>query len=112
MRGSLGRSGLFDWLIQRLTAIILGVYIVFWIFYFSLHSEIQYTQWKALFSGTELRIITLLVLISLFVHAWIGIWTVITDYLTFWVIRYLAQAFFIFAFLYCLFVTFSILWGF
>ena len=40
------------------------------------------TQWHALFSANWMRIFSLLALVALSVHAWVGMWTISTDYLT------------------------------
>ncbi|MCP5357245.1 MAG: succinate dehydrogenase, hydrophobic membrane anchor protein [Pseudomonadales bacterium] len=79
---SFGRSGLYDWLVQRVTAIILAVYFVGMLGYLIQHPDLSYQQWHALFSTTWVRIASLLALISLCAHAWVGLWTISTDYLT------------------------------
>lgn len=79
---SFGRSGLYDWAVQRVSAVILGVYFVGMLAYLVQHPDLSYTQWHALFSTTWVRIVSLLVLISLCAHAWVGLWTISTDYLT------------------------------
>lgn len=109
--GSLGRTGLFDWLLQRLTALLLAVYALFWVVYFIIQKELNYLHWKNLFIQPEMRFITVLVLLSLLIHAWIGIWIVITDYLKFWFFRYFAFALFLLGFCYCFIFGMSILWG-
>ena len=43
---------------------------------------IDYVAWKELYSQTWMRIFSLLALISLGIHAWVGLWAVFTDYLT------------------------------
>lgn len=79
---ALGRNGLHDWVIQRLSAIILGVYSVGLLGWFLLTPQIDYASWSALFDATWMRIATLLALLSLCGHAWVGMWTISTDYLT------------------------------
>ena len=77
-----GRSGLSDWVIQRVSAVILAAYTIFlagWVLY---QSDLSYQQWNDMFSCTAMRIFSLLALLSLVSHAWIGIWTIATDYLT------------------------------
>ena len=46
---SFGRSGLYDWMIQRATAVVLLVYTVFILFYLLTNSGLTYEQWKDLF---------------------------------------------------------------
>jgi len=77
-----GRSGLSDWVVQRVSAVILGVYTLFMVYWLLTHPDVSYEQWRGLFASTAMRIFTLLALLSLIAHAWIGVWTVVTDYLT------------------------------
>jgi succinate dehydrogenase / fumarate reductase membrane anchor subunit len=77
---SLSTNGLKDWLIQRVSAVILAAYTLFLLFYFIAHPHLEYSQWHALFSCGVVRFFTLLTLLSLVLHAWIGLWTVLTDY--------------------------------
>jgi len=79
---SLGRNGVYDWLVQRVSAVILLSYFVFLAFYLGSHPGLTYQQWQGLFASTSMRAFTLLALFSLCAHAWIGMWTVFTDYLT------------------------------
>ncbi len=78
----LGKNGVSDWVLQRLSAVILGVYSIGLLGYLLLTPDLDYAQWSALFGTTWMRIATLLALISLCAHAWVGMWTVYTDYLT------------------------------
>lgn len=77
---SMGRSGLYDWLMQRVSAIILLCYFVF--IGCVLLGGTDYAAWKELYSQTWMRIFSLLALVSLGLHAWVGLWAVVTDYLT------------------------------
>ncbi|MEX1197213.1 MAG: succinate dehydrogenase, hydrophobic membrane anchor protein [Pseudohongiellaceae bacterium] len=79
---SLGRNGLYDWVIQRFSAIILAVYTVGLLGWMILSPALDYAAWTALFGTTWMRIATLLALVSLCAHAWVGMWTISTDYLT------------------------------
>ena len=77
---SMGRSGLYDWLMQRVTAVILAAYFIF--LACVLLGGVDYVSWKSLFSQTWMRIFSLMALLSLGIHAWVGLWAVFTDYLT------------------------------
>ena len=88
---NLGRSGVFDWLIQRVTAYVLAIYTVFLLGFMAM-TYINYETWSALFDQTWFRIFTLLALLSLGAHAWVGLWTVTTDYLKSMAPRFLVQA--------------------
>ena len=77
---SLGRSGLSDWLIQRVTAIVMLVYVVF-ICFVLFCGDLDYSQWKSLFEQTWVRVFSAAALLSIVMHAWIGLWCVSTDYI-------------------------------
>ena len=77
---SMGRSGLYDWLIQRISAVILLAYFVF--VAYVLLGGVDYASWKSLFSQTWMRVFSLMALLSLGVHAWVGLWSVFSDYFT------------------------------
>jgi len=77
---SLSRSGLLDWLVQRVTAVVLGSYSIFMFGYLLLSGDIDYQQWNALFSNFWFKIYTLSTLLALVGHIWVGMWTVATDY--------------------------------
>ena len=77
-----GRSGLSDWLVQRISAIVLLAYVLYLGGLILFTPELDFTQWRAVFAPLWMKIFSLLALISLCAHAWIGMWTVGTDYLT------------------------------
>lgn len=77
---SFSRTGLSDWLIQRVTSVLLLSYFLY--IGYVLLSGTDYQAWSALFETTAMRIYTLLAVLSLASHAWIGLWAVFTDYLT------------------------------
>ena len=79
---SFSRSGLSDWLIQRVSAYILGAYFLFIVGYLLCTKDVYFSDWYALMSSTGMRIFTLLAILALAAHAWVGLWTVFTDYIT------------------------------
>lgn len=79
---SFGRSGLYDWVIQRVSAVVLAAYTLFLVGFILLTPEVGYEQWKGLYGQLWMRIFSLMALISMVAHAWIGLWAVLTDYLT------------------------------
>ncbi|MEX2468232.1 MAG: succinate dehydrogenase, hydrophobic membrane anchor protein [Pseudohongiellaceae bacterium] len=79
---SLSRSGLSDWLIQRVSAVILGAYMLFVLGSFIAYPDMDYAQWRSLFGSNVMRIFSLIALLALCGHAWVGMWTIGTDYLT------------------------------
>ena len=78
---ALCRSGLRDWLVQRITAIVIALYFLFILSYFVCHRSLDYVAWHQLFSCQMVKVSTFLALLSILAHTWIGMWTVFTDYI-------------------------------
>ena len=76
-----GRSGVHDWLIQRVSAVIIASYSIFLLTWLVFNeSELTFIQWQGFMSNTWMRIYSLLFVVSVAAHSWIGLWTVATDY--------------------------------
>lgn len=88
---SLTGNGLKDWLIQRATSIFFAWYSLFLFGYIFMHPGMNFEQWQALFSHPVLQIASILALSALSLHAWVGIWTVTTDYMKCTAIRLSVQ---------------------
>jgi succinate dehydrogenase / fumarate reductase membrane anchor subunit len=108
---NLGRSGLSDWLIQRVSAVVLAVYTLFIVLYLLFNPGLDYAAWNGLFSQTWMRIFSLLAFVSLAAHAWIGLWTVTTDYLKPTAIRVGVQILVILSIFVFLIWGIQVLWG-
>jgi succinate dehydrogenase / fumarate reductase membrane anchor subunit len=80
-------QGLRDWVIQRLSAIFMAVYSLALIFYLLLHSGLSFAEWHSLFSHQWMKVATILFILALIMHAWIGLWTIFTDYVKPFVLR-------------------------
>jgi succinate dehydrogenase / fumarate reductase membrane anchor subunit len=79
---SLSNSGLSNWMLQRISALIMTAYLLFMVGYFFLNPSPTYEQWSNLHASMSMRLFSLLAILSIAVHAWIGIWCVLTDYIT------------------------------
>ncbi len=108
---ALGRNGVSDWLIQRVSALIMLAYVFFLIGFYLTHPQIDYVIWRALFAHTSMRIFTLLTLIALLGHAWVGMWTIFTDYIKCAYFRGALQIIIIFGFLAAFAWGIQILWS-
>ena len=84
-------NGLRDWLVQRVTAVILAAYTFFIMGFILVRQDITYSSWESLFSNMSMKVATLLALLALVLHAWIGMWTIFTDYLKPVVLRILVE---------------------
>lgn len=88
---SLTGNGLKDWLIQRVTALYFAVYSLFLLGYIIAHPQLGFEQWQALFHCALFQIASVIALLALSLHAWIGVWTVTTDYMKCTAIRLSVQ---------------------
>lgn len=79
---SLGRNGLYDWLIQRVSAVVIAVYVIGMVGFLLGHPDLDYGTWTAFMGSAPMQIANTLLLFSVAAHTWIGLWSVTTDYLT------------------------------
>lgn len=82
---SLGGTGMRDWVVQRYTAYFLLIYTLLLgggILYHSWQGTFTYGLWHQWFSHPVMQIATLGALVCMAWHAWVGLWTVLTDYVT------------------------------
>jgi succinate dehydrogenase / fumarate reductase membrane anchor subunit len=108
---SWSRNGLRDFLLQRLSAVVIAAYIVMLVFYFACHPALQYYDWESLYTASWMRIFSVLTLLSLIIHAWIGMWTVLTDYIKWILLRGLVQAVILLILSICFIWGIMILWS-
>jgi succinate dehydrogenase / fumarate reductase, membrane anchor subunit len=73
--------GLRDWLVQRITAVIMAVYSVIAVIVLVFNRNITYAVWRDLFAQGWMRVATLLFAVSLAWHAWIGVRDILMDYI-------------------------------
>ncbi len=107
--------GLKDWLMQRITAVIMAVFtLVLLIAFlcFTNKSLLVYEQWAGLFSNPVMQILTLLAWVSLCYHAWIGIRDIWMDYIKPAGIRLTLHVFTALWLIGCAFYCAKILWRF
>ena len=72
--------GLRDWLLQRVTAVVMLIYTVGLVAFLILAAHASYEGWKALFSLTWVRVFSTVTVIALLLHAWVGIRDIWMDY--------------------------------
>ena len=74
-------NGLKDWFWQRITAVFLGIYALSAVYFFAMHPNLDYPTWFELFHKSCVKVFSIAALLAFVVHAWIGVWTVSSDYL-------------------------------
>lgn len=108
---SSSRRGLRDWMIQRFSAILLLFYMLGIFFYFTAHPQLSYGEWHYLFSHHWMKIATLIFVLSLLFHAWVGVWTIFTDYVKPFVLRAILNSAVLLILVACFFWAILILWS-
>lgn len=103
--------GLRDWLIQRISAVMMALYSVALLGYLFLQPWLDYDAWIALFSSQAMRTFSLLFLLSLFYHAWIGMRDIVMDYIKPAGVRLVIHVLVILALLLYAIWSVQILWG-
>jgi len=111
-------SGSRDWVVQRISAVVLAVYSVVLLGFFLTHNNVDFVQWSAFMTSLPMKLFSLVAIIALAGHAWVGMWTVFTDYITLNQvgskaagIRLVLQSLMIIAILVYLFWGIMIFWG-
>lgn len=72
--------GLRDWLVQRVTALVIATYAVLFVLALLVCTPSTYADWRALFAPQWMRLASFLFFVSLFWHAWIGVRDILMDY--------------------------------
>ena len=86
-RGSI-RSGLAEWVMQRLTAVYILIFILIALVRFTVWPVADHEDWLLLSSSLIYQIATLLFIFSLLAHAWLGLKSVFLDYVHSWRLRF------------------------
>ena len=73
--------GLRDWLVQRVTAIIILVYVMAMLAFLLFAAEASFNGWKMLFSQSWVKVLTTVSMLALLWHAWIGMRDIWMDYI-------------------------------
>ncbi len=103
--------GLRDWLAQRVTAAVMAIYALVIVGYLLMQPSFGYDTWLELFTSNVMRTFTMLFLLSLFYHAWIGVRDIVMDYVKPASIRLLIHVLVILALVVYVIWSVQILWG-
>ena len=73
--------GLRDWLAQRATAVVMLVYTLLVLMALVMLPKFDYWHWKVLWQLPLMRYATMLFVVALLFHAWIGVRNIFMDYI-------------------------------
>ena len=79
--GGLARNGAVDFLAQRFSAVVIAMFGICVGGWFAINPQPTHTAFAAWFTAPAMSAFATLALVALATHAWIGMWTVATDYL-------------------------------
>jgi len=74
------RRGLVSWILQRISAVYLGLYIPWLALRFAIAPAPDFAAWQRWLAGDAVRVGLVLFFAALVVHAWIGMRSVLFDY--------------------------------
>ena len=103
--------GLRDWLVKRISAVVMVVYVLALAGLLLSQDHLDYDVWTELFSSQWLRSFSLLFLLALFYHAWIGIRDIVMDYVKPAGVRLVIHTLVILALVLYVIWSVQILWG-
>jgi succinate dehydrogenase / fumarate reductase membrane anchor subunit len=100
-----------DWLAQRVTAVVMFVYTVFVLVAVARVSPLDYPTWQSLWQAPIMRYATILFVVSVLIHAWIGVRNILMDYVKHTGVRLVLFVLVILALVAYGFWAVQILWG-
>jgi succinate dehydrogenase / fumarate reductase membrane anchor subunit len=103
--------GLKDWLLQRLTAVLMTGYTLLLLGIVLWSGGFDYALWRALFANGAFALASFLFMVSLLYHAWIGVRDIYMDYVKPVGIRLALQSVSVALLIAYLGWTIEILWG-
>ena len=69
-----------DWLVQRITALVMVVYTGLLFVVALWNGGFDYATWKSIFANSAFRVATFVCMASLLWHAWVGARNILMDY--------------------------------
>lgn len=102
--------GVGNFLLQRLTAVVLTVYVLLLALRLVFGGSLGYDGWAGLFAPLWMKIVTLVALFALFYHAWIGVKDIWMDYVKPTAVRLTLQTLTVLWLVFCAVWSVQILW--
>ena len=102
--------GLRDWLSQRVTASLMALFTLVLIAQVLFGGEMGFDRWASIFSHQWMKLLTFVVILSLALHAWVGMRDIWMDYVQHVGVRLAAQVFTIVWLLACAGWAVQVLW--
>ncbi len=78
---SLTRSGLADFVVQRVSAVIIAAYVICLFGFAVANPDLGHADLVRYFGSLSMKLFSTMAVLATAAHAWIGMWTIGTDYL-------------------------------
>jgi succinate dehydrogenase / fumarate reductase membrane anchor subunit len=73
--------GLRDWLVQRVTAIVMIAWLAVFLGCLLWHGGFEHATWRALWASAAFRLLSFAFMVAVLWHAWVGVRNIAMDYL-------------------------------
>ncbi len=83
--------GLRDWLAQRITAALMALFTLCLLLQVLFGGEFDYDRWAGIFSKQWMRVLTFSTIVTLLIHAWVGMRDIWMDYVHGMLLRLVLQ---------------------
>lgn len=103
--------GVRDWLIQRISALIILVFVLLVVGAVLLGGRLNYDAWAGVFAPVPMKLITVLAVLAICYHAWIGVRDIWMDYVKPVGVRLALHVGTVLWLIYCLVWAVQILWS-
>jgi succinate dehydrogenase / fumarate reductase membrane anchor subunit len=69
-----------DWLVQRISAVVMALYTVLILALLLWHGGLDQAAWMSTFRNEPFRLATFIVMVAVLWHAWVGVRNILMDY--------------------------------
>jgi succinate dehydrogenase / fumarate reductase membrane anchor subunit len=108
----IGSSGLQEWVFQRVSGLYILFYFMIIIFFLINNSfSVLHGDFVFFFTSPSMKGLTFIFYLNLVYHSWVGIWTILTDYINNRSVRSFFQLLFISILLLYIYYGFEILFS-
>jgi succinate dehydrogenase / fumarate reductase membrane anchor subunit len=103
--------GLRDWLAQRVTAVVLLAFLAVVAGMLLAAGRLDYDAWAGVFAPLPMKLVTVLAVLALVYHAWVGVRDIWMDYVSSASVRLVLHVGTMLWLLYCMVWSVQILWS-
>jgi succinate dehydrogenase / fumarate reductase membrane anchor subunit len=100
-----------DWLVQRVTAVVMTLYTVLILGLLLWYGGLDFAAWKSTFGNEAFRLSTFVFMVAVFWHSWVGVRNILMDYVKPVMLRLTLQVVVIAALIGYTGWTIQLLWG-